>query len=180
MKTILLIILIIMSAKMLRGQDTNVDFNIHKVWVYLNNDTKMISGYLYEIRDSSILISGNKLTSDYLIEEFEVNNEIVYSDIKIIKIRKQKRIYPIVIATVLGIAAGVAIGFVSGDDPESISMLRNFTAKDKALITGVGFGFLGGVIASVSWAEKIKIEIEEKYENFEKHKQFLRSRAIVN
>jgi hypothetical protein len=57
---------------------------IHRTWVYLMNDSEEISGYLYEVNDSSISVSDSENIDDYSAGNFNYIN-VPVDNIKLIK-----------------------------------------------------------------------------------------------
>ncbi len=63
--------IVICCLSSLQAQDTIQKIKIYKTWVSLNSEPFQIRGVLYEIKDSSILVSKSLVVQDYYSGEIE-------------------------------------------------------------------------------------------------------------
>jgi hypothetical protein len=123
-------------------EDTIKKSRIFKTWISLNNKPGEMKGVLYEIKDSSILVSSSFLKADYSAGKFEVS-EINYNDIDLVKIRiKNSVLNRALIGAVTGFAIGGLIGLISGDDDPNTYIPHGYldgpkTAGYKAIMYGI-------------------------------------------
>ncbi len=176
MKFINVIVLIVLcSLNSLNAQDTiqNIKIQpkcIYATWISLNNEPFKINGVLYEIKDSSILVSSTIFFKDYSkgrMVNLHINN------IETIKIRRIDRAGKgVLIGAITGFAVGGSIGIISGDDPPTQHLLR-FSAGQKALMYGCPLAFGGAVIGGLIGSIKIKIPINGSVNNYNRNKNQL-------
>jgi hypothetical protein len=164
------------STKLLSGKEGN-RFRIYKTWISLNNDNKIVSGVLYEIKDSSILVSGSIMKKDYINGKYDISG-INYDRIDIVKTRAKNRVgRGILIGAVTGFATGGLIGILSGDDnPEEIYFAS--TAEEKAKEDAIILSIIGGSIGAIVGNIKIKIPIKGSIEDINRHKNKLKKYTI--
>lgn len=137
---------------------------IYKAWVYYVDSPIKVKGYLYQVKDSSIVISGIKPRPTSTIHPNYLY-EISYEHIDVIKIRRNGRVgRGTLIGIGTGFLAGILIGYISGDDPPSywISM----TAREKAIEAAVPLAITGGIVGAIVGLNKKKINISGNFENF--------------
>lgn len=154
------IFFILCSFSIALAQDYNKKHNKYKVWISLPDKPYEVNGTLYELKDSSLLVSNYKTYSDFIIH----NNptiELYINNIDLIETRKRNRIgMGILIGAVSGFVAGGLIGLTRGDDAEQ-------TTGQKAVIGGLSLAAAGGLVGLLVGSVKVVIPIEG---NFIKYK----------
>ena len=172
MKTIISIVLIgfcflnpLNAQDSIQAKDNNQKIKIFRIWVSLKSDPYKIKGVLYEIKDSSILVSNSAIKKDYSMGRFEVV-EIQISNIKKIKIRRKgSMLNGIWIGALSGFVVGVSIGLVEDAGGWAIYGGAFFAA------IGVGVGGLLGLI-------KIGIPINGSMDNYNINKDKLKKYSV--
>ncbi len=170
MKTLKLIALVVMilSMNFIYTQEKVQKVKIYKTWIILNDESK-IHGILYQLKDSSILVTNIKT---------EESQEIDIKDIQKIKIRRKNSIgRGAVIGGVSGLVVGGIVGYMNGDDPDGISLFK-MSAEEKAVSTGVGFLPIGAGVGILVGTIKKKFDINGNISNYNKNIQQLRKYAI--
>lgn len=141
---------------------------ISRTWVS-RYESPPIKGALFEVRDSSIVISSSYVRNDYVTGNHYIR-EINYKDIYTIKTRKDNSI---MLGMLIGTASGFLMGYLFGlnaqDDPpcpNTYISCGSQTAEEKrktAVITTAVFGFaIGGAMGAI----KVKINVAGSYDNF--------------
>lgn len=177
MKFINVILIVLCCLNSLNAQDTIQKKKIYRTWVSLNSEPFKFKGVLYEVKDSSILVSRSLVIKEYLSDRSEMVN-LNINNIEIIRTRKNNNIGKgILIGALSGFIAGGAIGLISGDDPPD-SFLP-FTAGAKAMITGVLLSVAGADIGGVIGSFKVKIPINGSIDNYNRNKNKLRGYSVI-
>lgn len=154
---------------------------VYKTWISLNNSPHKIKGALYEIKDSSILVSNHR--NPYATSRFETVNFPV-NNIETIKIRKKNNVGSGVLAGAIGglVVGGLIAGLLNDkDNPPCVGIgcdlasrlpaSEGFTAVFLGVACGAGLGYALGSI-------KVKIPINGNIKNYNKHKDKLREYSI--
>lgn len=150
-------------------------FNIYRAWISLINDPIPLKGVLYEINDSSILVSNSVLREDYYTGRFELS-KIKFNDIDIVSTRLKNNFVKVaLIGAATGFIAGGLTGLISGDDPPG---LFSFSAEEKALLFGCGIAAVGAGAGALEGLVKIKIPINGNIDNFNRNKNKLKKYSI--
>ena len=149
-----------------QAQDFGKESNKYKVWITLIDEPFNVNGILYELKDSSLLVSNYKTYSDFIID----NNptiELNISNIELIETRKRNRVGKgILIGAVSGFAVGGLIGLTRGDDAEQ-------TAGQKAVIGGLSLAAAGGLVGLLVGSVKVVIPIEGNFIKYKDQRQKL-------
>ena len=161
----------------LNAQDTIRKNKIYRTWISLNSEPFNTKGVLYELRDSSILVSSSLVIQDYSTDRFETE-QLYINNIETIKTRRKNRVWKgVLIGAVSGFAVGGLIGLISGNDPpcdpHSIICIR-FTAGEKALIAGIPLSVGGAGIGALIGSIKVQIPINGNINDYNKNKNKLR------
>jgi hypothetical protein len=152
-------------------------FKIFKTWISLKNEPNILEGALYEIKDSSILVSNSILKDDYINGEFELS-KIDFNNIDLVKIRrKNSMLFGALIGAATGFGAGGLIGLISGDDPPGFF---SFSAGEKALLLGFSLAVGGAGIGTLDASLKIKIPINGSIQTFNKNKERLKKYSYIH
>jgi hypothetical protein len=89
---------------------------VHKVWITLINPSMKVEGYLYDCKDSSIVVSSIKEQLNDYSSQMIGNKEFLVSNIEKIKIRRKGSIGKgYLIGTGIGVGTGIALGATDGD-----------------------------------------------------------------
>ena len=149
----------------------------YQTWISIYSSAYDMKGTLYEIKDSSILIAGYSLA--YPSRDISEMINLHINDIETIKVRRSGKIgLGCLIGAAIGLATGVTIGLIEGDDPTvdiSGFVVGGFmTAGKKALMYGIPLGVGGAGIGAAIGSLKIKIPINGNMDNFNKNKSKLK------
>lgn len=137
---------------------------VYKVWIDQFDKGYKITGFLYDINDSSLFVSYEYAkTSDD--KNPPVFNTIAAIDIGVIKLRRKGAIgRGAIIGTFAGMVLGGIVGLAQGDDEPNTTLLSvltepGFTKEQKAGM-GVFIGAqVGAIVGTLLGAIKIKIPI---------------------
>ena len=177
MKFINVIALIVLCClNSLNAQDTIQKIKIYRTWVSLNSEPFKIKGVLYEIKDSSILVSSSVVIQDYSTDKFEIV-KLHINNIETIKTRRNNNIgRGVLIGAITGFAVGSLIGLISGDDPPCPSgswICFRYSAGEKALMAGVPLAVGGAGIGALIGSIKVKIPINGSINSYNRNKNKL-------
>ncbi len=178
MKIIISIVLIgficlnsINAQDFIQEKDSNQKIKICRIWVSLKSNPYKIKGVLYEVKDSSILVSNSALKKDYSMGQFEVV-EIQISDIRKIKIRRENSV-------VNGIWIGALSGFVVGG---TMGLMTDdsdyFSSEATAIYGGALFSVIGAGVGGFLGLIQIGIPINGSMNNYNINKDKLRKYSI--
>jgi len=158
------VLLVLCCLNALNAQDTIQRNKIYKTWVSLNSEPLKVKGFLFDIKDSSIIVSNSFVIKDFSTEKYRIT-ELYYNNIETIKTRRNNNIgRKILIGTLTGFAVGGLIGLVSGDDPPDT--FWPWTAGEKAIIYGSSLAVCGAGIGGGIGIIKVKIPINGSINNF--------------
>ena len=159
----LLILCVINSGN---SQDLGKKYNKYKVWITLTDEPFEVDGILYQLKDSSLLVSNYKTYSNFIID----NNptiELYINNIELIETRKRSRLAKgIIIGAASGFAVGGLIGLARGDDAES-------SGGEKAIKGGVSLAIPGALIGMLVGSVKVSFPIEGSLSNYKSHNKKL-------
>jgi hypothetical protein len=145
---------------------------LYETWISLNNQVGPFKGVLYEIKDSSVLISNSLWKPDYLTGNFKVSS-ISYDNIKIIKTRRTKNIQK---GLLIGSAAGFSLGVISLS--EAVNDMGPITAA-AGIFGGFIFGILGAGTGALISSTRDRIPIKGSWENFNKYRSALQDYSYM-
>ena len=173
----IIVIIVLCSLKPLNAQDTTSKIKIYKTWISLTSEPFNISGVLYEVKDSSILVSSSFKKEDYHSDSFEIV-ELQIRNIEEIKVRKKNNIGKGAwVGALFGLGVGGIIGMISGDDPPG--SLISYSAADKAMMMGFSLAVIGSGAGTLIGLKKKKIPINGNLENYYFNKSKLKEYSIV-
>ncbi|MCK4407749.1 MAG: hypothetical protein KAV44_08750 [Bacteroidales bacterium] len=174
-------LIVLCCLNSLNAQDTFQKIKIYRTWVSLNSEPFKIKGVLYEVKDSSILVSRSVVIQDYSTDSFEIA-KLNINNIETIKTRRKNSIGKgVLIGAVSGLVVGVLIGLIDGDDPPCPSgswICLRYTAGQKALMAGVPLAVSGAGIGALIGSIKVKIPINGNINNYNRNKNKLRKYTI--
>lgn len=179
-KPVLITVLLLCTTfSSLAQQDTVQRSRIYKTWISLNNkiwtsfDNKesKIIGVLYEVKDSSILISNSLVKQDYRKGNFKLSY-IDFKNINDVHIRGK---YNIAIGTTIGTVLGVigAVGISKGIAREDEFAGAMVMVGSPVIVLGAGIGALLGTI-------RIHIPINGSFENFKRNESRLEKHSYLH
>lgn len=149
-----------------QAQDFGKENNKYKVWITLADEPFNVNGILYELKDSSVLVSNYKTFADFIVD----NNptiELNINNIELIETRKRNRVgMGIVIGAASGFVVGGLIGLTRGADVEQ-------TAGQKAVIGGLSLAAAGGLVGLLVGSVKVVIPIEGNFIKYKDQRQKL-------
>jgi len=182
MKVITVIVLTTLCClNSLSAQDTVLKHRIYRAWLSLNSTPFKTKGVLYEVGDSSIIISSALVMKDYSAGSFQMAGFHI-NNIESIRIRRKNNIGKgILIGAMAGMAAGGLIGLISGDDPpcpQGSFVCFRFTAGEKALIAGIPLAACGVGVGAAIGSIKVRIPINGNIDNYNKSKSRLKEYSL--
>ncbi len=143
---------------------------MYRTWVELSNSEEKPTGLLYQVLDTSVIISENMIRADYNNKEIGQIN-IDYLQIKTIKVRRKGRVgRGMLIGAFAGAAFGVFLGSISQDDNSYIG----FSREEKMWLNGIGLGTTGMILGAIIGSAKIKIPIYGSKKVFQQEKEKLK------
>ncbi len=162
-------------TKQYLSMDTGKRIIIYKARISLNNGEHALKGVLYDVNDSSVLVSSSLFKKDYSTGKFELS-KINFRNIDLVKIHKKNSVgIGILIGAVAGFLVGGVIGYSQGDDPPGLfSLSAEDKAKTGGFLMAVGGAGLGALFGSI----QIKIPINGSKENFNNNKSRLKKYTI--
>ena len=170
--TILLaVIFIFLVGSSAAQQDTIWKKKLYKTWLKLNKERVEQKGVLYEIQDSSVLLSDAKHNADYLDGKYKVS-KVDVSSIENIRIRRVRRVEN---ASLIGFLTGFVAG---GLTAAIIAASTSTNAAGAIVMLGAWTAGLGAAIGAVIGSVKISIPINGSQAMFDKNRKKLRTYAI--
>ncbi len=142
-----------------KAQDsTNYRPKIYRCWISCNDQSGSMAGVLYEIKDSSVLVSNSIYRRDYLSGNIDLST-YNYSGIKRLGIRRNFSIETgAVIGTVVGVASTIGIVRMAvGDEKVPLGFYILYGALPVSF--GAGIGAMLGTL-------RITVPINGSYEKF--------------
>jgi hypothetical protein len=170
-KYITLITLVLCISHSISAQDNTINRNkIYRVWISFNNNKNPAKGILYEIKDTSILISNSLFKKDYLTSNFKVT-DINYKIIDHLYLRNKNSV---TIGTVIGTAAGIVGAFgIAG------SIANKDELAGAMLLFGSPFIALGTGIGALIGSFRIHIPINGSFETFKQNESRLKKHSYL-
>ena len=133
-----------------------------------------LTGALYVLKDSSILISSSFAKEDYYKGDYELN-ELYVDDINLISL-KGKRSGSILAGAIIGAGLGVVIAaMTNASQPSTYSsgfISMDFSGLSYAFFVPIGAA-LGGATGAIIGGVKINIPINGSMENYNRQKKKL-------
>lgn len=162
MKNLVVVVLIALySFNFGYAQNTNRKIKEYKTWITTDTIPSKATGILYEVKEFSIVLINSVTTQDYSDELFK-KVEIDVSNIEKVKIRrKNKSGRAALFGAASGLAVGILIGVISGDDPGSRGPGFNlaFTATEKAIGAGIPLAALGAGAGALLGTIKVQVPL---------------------
>ena len=175
MKTLFVIVVIVLGCFQLSFTQENSETRTkgYRTWVFLNSEPFKMKGFLYEVNDSSIVLS------DFSAKQYDsfTNtgvSSIHYSTIDLIKTRRQSNpVTGAIIGLLTGFTAGLIIGMIPEDNQSGVERM---TEEERSLTAGLAIG--GASIGALFGLIKVRIPINRSMENFNKNKSKLEKRSM--
>ena len=146
---------------------------IYKTWVTLINSPSAEEGVLYEIKDSSILVSSSVVLEDYYTRKFETIN-LHIDKIEMIKTRKKGTIGKGVwIGALSGFAVGAIIGVVANNGQVSV-VGTPVSSGVSAFAVGIPSAAVGAGVGALVGSFKVRIPINGDMNNYMMQKKKLK------
>jgi hypothetical protein len=169
MKKVILIILlrlIIPNATFAQSTSINKKVKYYKTWIYQHKDTLLVKGFLYELKDSSIVVLNKFIDMNQEIKPDNIT-EIPIKNIEIIKTRNKKGISTGIVA---GIFSGLGIGLIVGSaiyKPQNSSQTLEEIDKGATVIaSGIFSALLGGGIGAIAGTAKSSYKINRNWNDY--------------
>ena len=159
MKKVILIVLlgsIIPIAPFAQNTSINKKAKYYHTWIYQHKDTLIIKGFLYELKDTSIVVLNKVIGVNQEIEPNDLT-EIPIKKIDVIKTRKKRSTSTgIGIGLISGFGFGLIAGSILYNPDKSNSQTMQHVDKGATVfvtcffsaILGAGIGALGGTAKS--------------------------------
>jgi len=183
MKKVVLIILlgsVIPGVAFAQSITFNKKIKFYQTWIYQHKDTLLMKGFLYELKDSSIVVLNKFIESNH---EIKLDNltEIPIKKIELIKTRNKKGIST---GTVAGIFCGLGLGLIAGaliyepanSDSEPLDRLDKGA---KVVVTGIASALVGGVIGAVLGSSKYRYEINKNWNDYMLNGKSMLNKSIL-
>jgi hypothetical protein len=166
------IILISYALNSFAQQQTTLNRKLHEARVSMSTEPGRLEGILYEIKDSSILISDARTRNQYLSGNFNVT-EIDFRNLDFLHVRGQnsKKKGAWIGGGITAVLSIAAIQSIFKDVPE-VRNIFLLVGVPSMSIAGAGIGFLVGMIPA-------HISIQGSFENFDWHRSSMQRRSLV-
>jgi len=154
---------------------------IHKIWIDRYDIERTHKGVLYEVQDSSILVSNSLFAEDYTYDNTSIFVEVPVSNIETIRLRRKNNIgRGALISGLSGIGIGAISGWMSGDDPPCDGCFIDFsmTAQAKARARAILFPFPFAIVGALAGSLKTKFKINGDMTNYQKYLSTLREKSV--
>jgi hypothetical protein len=180
MKTLALIsILLLCTVQVLQAQVDQETVKSYSTWVVPVKRGPTIRGLLYEVKDSSVVITNSTLKRDHDAGKFTAE-EVWAKDIKAIHLRKKgAQGTAILVGGLSGALVGILVGIASNSHggPEE---LENEYDKGKMIVfpllfTGIGVG-IGGMLGGI----KKQLPLKGSQAQFNLSRKEMEDRSIKN
>ena len=156
---------------------TSQKSGIYNTWIY--PDGYGIKYILFQIKDSSVIVSDCFKGDPFSSKNQVTKNEIGYKNIETIKIRSRRAIIlGAVSCSIVGSLIGAEIGYSEGDDPHN--QLFWLTAKQKSLYNGIFGGLSGAAIGALLGSIRISIPIDRNIVNLNYNKKRLNKYSYIH
>jgi hypothetical protein len=148
----------------------------YKIWLELNNETKTKSGVLYNVTDSSLII-----TKSLKIKQFPVSNDqLAEYNISTIELIYKRKVNSIGVGASSGAFIGAILGLVIALESNSNSSgFQIFSDEEIILISSGGFATIGALIGTAVGTARYQIPINGKKERLEKHHEKLKKNSLL-
>lgn len=154
MKTLLAIVIVCCGLMKQPAWGQSKEKNrVYRVWVVTEDPKNMVKGYVYDLKDSSIVISNIALNEQGYIPNFM---EVKIDEIEHLRFRRKNSVGS---GILLGVSAGILVGTVVG------ALDNTFFSP---FTTALGGGYLGILPGALKGTFKTGISINCKQSNYKK------------
>lgn len=158
------------------AQKSQIKMNFYKTWVGLKDSTE-VEGVLYQVTDTSIVLTQSLLVKDYLMDSIQLKN-LHCKWIETIQTKRKNAVgRGALIGAACGFFVGAMVGFTDGDDENSIVF---FSAEEKALLGGFTGAIAGAGIGVLLGSFKLSIPINRDQKKFRDTQFKLKKRALIH
>lgn len=154
---------------------------IYRVHLMTVGERKPVKGVIYELRDSSLLLSNSSYRKD--IEKSRMTlSEWRYSQIESIEIRRiEKTTGSVILGASIGLVFGGIIGLSQRDDEAGSGInILPLTRGQKATFIGLPLGFLGGILGDIAGVKKKSFIVGGRFDQFQISKEGLREYSFLS
>ncbi|MFH1296583.1 MAG: fibrobacter succinogenes major paralogous domain-containing protein [Bacteroidota bacterium] len=180
MKTFVLVpIFILCVIQTSQAQTDSVALNkFYHTWIIPKPGLRGMSGILFEVKDSSVMVSDSPWKNDYYTGDYDVS-EFDIKNIDVIKVRRQGKGFALLVGGVSGLVVGGVVSAVySKNLAENIHPVRflfgGFLLPVIPIMVSTGIGLGVGAIFSA----KTKIPIKGSQKEYERNKTKLEQYAL--
>jgi hypothetical protein len=151
---------------------------LYKTWVTLKGEHHQVKGVLYEVKDSSILVSNSIDKSDYLRGTYQVV-KLDADKIISLKLRNSHAIGTgVLIGGISGALTGLVIGLTATYTVDNDKAKAGFTAAGTVVST-IFMGACGAMVGALFGTIRTNAAIHGRQDRFEKAKNKMIRRSIV-
>jgi hypothetical protein len=177
-RTYLLLILFVTLAKGQAQSTFTPPSKIYKAWVTLKGEHHQVKGVLYEVKDSSILVSSSSVKTDYLRGTYEVV-KLDVSKITSLKLRNTRAIGTgVLIGGISGALTGLVIGVTATNTASNDKAKAGLTAASTVVST-IFMGTCGAMVGLLFGTIRTSVSVKGSQARFEKAKDKLIKRSIL-
>ncbi len=170
MKKVILIILlgsVIPNTTFAQNTTINKKVRYYNTWIYQHKDTLLMKGFLYELKDSSIVVLNKFIDRNQEIKPDDLT-EIQIKKIEIVKTRNKKGISTGIIS---GVAGGFGIGLIVGSAVYEPGNSDSQTLEDidkgaTVFASGILSAALGGGIGAILGTAKSNYKINRNWNDY--------------
>ncbi|MEI6456430.1 MAG: fibrobacter succinogenes major paralogous domain-containing protein [bacterium] len=181
MKKFTAILISVFSLCVLPGLQAQSDSltlgKFYQTWIIPEKGLPAISGIMYEMKDSAVLLSSSHKKMDYYTGNYDVS-KVDVRKIHEIKFRRQGRGAALLVGAISGVIVGSVIGYYYNSslkkDPSLTSSARTILSVSSILVVSTGMGILFGSLAAV----KTTIPIHGNQAAYEQNKLRLSEYAL--
>jgi len=149
------------------------------VWLTLFDNSR-VDGFIYETKDSSVVISNTNLIENYLNGNYSVI-DLNIDNIKNLSYRNRNNVFiGMAMGGLTGILIGFPVGYLQGDDPpcEGGWWCVEHSAESKGF-AGAFSGFMIGTGAGAFFGSVIRFSVPlGNYQNYSKYKMMLEKKSV--
>jgi hypothetical protein len=173
MKIPILFFILILTSANLYSQKS---FDMYKCKVEYIDSNRVIhkhKGWLYDVGDSSVIVSSSPVRNDYFTKVIELD-QFNYEIINKIKLRKKWKIPKNILGgAVIGFGTGILLGNIAYSNNDWFINRYHY-----AIFWGVSLTIPASIIGFVAGSHYKTFEINERYQDFQLHKQTFEQYAI--
>ena len=172
------IVALLLQATTLVAQPGPGTLKPYRAWVTAIQRHQSVNGILYEVRDSSIVITQSTDIRDYLNRTFDTE-EIPVKMIRTIDVRKKGALGTgILIGGLTGLLFGLVIGYATNAPGDVNELDKQFNTGKMIVIPLLGAG-VGVAIGSSIGGAKMRLKISGSQVRFNLDKEKLNDRSIM-